>query len=66
MPSASVDTALCAGHAICTILAPGAFRLDEERGVAIVDAEAGASASPSALSEVAAACPAGAISVEDR
>lgn len=64
MPSASVDTALCTGHAICTILAPAAFRLNEEKGVAIVDTEAAATVSPTALGEVAAACPAGAISVE--
>jgi ferredoxin len=66
MPSANVDTALCAGHAICTILAQDVFRLDEEQAVAHVDAEAAANASPSTLNDIAAACPAGAISVGNR
>jgi ferredoxin len=64
MSGARVDVEVCAGHAICTILAPDLFQLDEEADVARADVAALTAAPLSRLREVAAACPAGAISVE--
>jgi ferredoxin len=65
MPTVSVDAKLCAGHAICTILDSAVFNLDEKAGVARVDAAAAAAASSSRMKDIVAACPAGAISVEN-
>jgi ferredoxin len=65
MPTVSVDAKLCAGHAICTILDSAVFNLDEEAGVARVDAAAAAAASSSTMKDIVAACPAGAITVEN-
>jgi ferredoxin len=53
------------GHAICTILNPAVFNLDDEDGVAHVNADAASAASQSAMKDIALACPAGAITVEN-
>jgi ferredoxin len=65
MPIVSVDAKSCVGHAICTILDSAVFNLDDEGGVAHVNGDAAAAASPSAMKDIALACPAGAITVEN-
>jgi ferredoxin len=65
MPIVSVDAKSCVGHAICTILDSAVFNLDDEDGVAHVNSDAASAASQSAMNDVALACPAGAITVEN-
>lgn len=55
----SVDRARCAGHAICTIITPEVFDLDDE-GKAILLSTANQSTAGE-IRESAAACPAAAI-----
>jgi len=58
----TVDAELCVGTADCVRIAPGAFRIDESRGVSVP--LQGASATPRELLEEAAfACPTRAIAV---
>jgi ferredoxin len=58
----TVDPELCVGTAECVRIAPGAFRIDESRGVSVP--LSGASATPrELLDEAAFACPTRAIAV---
>jgi ferredoxin len=58
----TVDAELCVGTAECVRIAPGAFRIDESRGVSVP--LPGASTTPRELLEEAAfACPTRAIAV---
>ena len=57
-----IDRAKCAGHAICTILAPDVFDIDDE-GKAITLPSA-ANASESEIRDAADACPALAIKLK--
>jgi ferredoxin len=60
----SVDPELCIGSGDCVRLLPGAFRIDESRGVAVA-LEPAASAVLVALLRARSACPTHAIEVDD-
>lgn len=59
-----VDPDLCIGSAECVRIVPGAFRIDEARGVSEPTDLAG-TADPAGLIEAARSCPTHAISLED-
>lgn len=58
-----VDPELCIGSADCTRVAPAAFRLDEDQGVAVAIAGGAATAGLSSLIQAARGCPTQAIRV---
>ena len=57
-----VDRELCIGHGLCTQIAAGAFRLDEDGLAAVANP---AAANEAALRLAADRCPAGAIYLEN-
>lgn len=59
-----VDPELCIGTGECVRLAPGAFRIDEARGVSTPQPGVAATARET-LDEVAFSCPTRAITVEE-
>jgi ferredoxin len=59
----AVDPELCIGSADCTRVAPAAFRLDEDQGVAVVMTDGVASTQLPALIQAARGCPTQAIRV---
>ena len=60
----AVDPDRCIGTAECVRLLPEAFRIDESRGVSVVQ-PAARSANPALLAEAVRSCPTGAIRVID-
>ena len=60
----TVDPDLCIGSAECVRLVPGAFHIDESRGVSVPLATA-RSADVRLLKEAVRACPTGAIRIVD-
>jgi ferredoxin len=63
-PRVIVDPDVCVGSGDCALVAPEAFEVDEDEGVARVRSGA-ASTSPDLLRRAAYECPTGAITVDD-
>ncbi|MDP9251834.1 MAG: (4Fe-4S)-binding protein [Chloroflexota bacterium] len=59
-----VDPDLCIGSAECVRILPGAFQIDEARGVSVPQSSA-SSADFEVLAEVVRSCPTGAVRVVD-
>ncbi|MGH2450460.1 MAG: ferredoxin [Candidatus Limnocylindria bacterium] len=61
----TVDPELCIGSAECVRIAPGAFRIDETRGIS-EPTDLAETADPARVDEAVRSCPTGAIALEER
>lgn len=59
-----LDQELCQGHGLCQMLAPDAFRLDAETGLAVLIEDVHADTRKEYLVAAVKACPVGAIEIK--